>query len=487
MDAYSALRHQIANFSNESLYTLMLILVMLVIIFFLYKTYRASLNVEARMMEFSSLTSSNLGRRLNLIEVNSNEHHLNKDALGPLARIIESYCVLTTNAEGYITYANEPFLALYDAPLKDLIGTKHAFHVIDSTSSDAPLKKSLPLETGRAWHGEIYASPPQGGGIWLDVFVFPLSLITDLDDGHMFFGTDISRIKNLNDALIHKVKKSEETLNKVENILLHSEKMASLGTISAGIAHEINNPIAFVANNLCALRQYMELAAKTLTLQKNNLGAQGFHQILQDNGLSQKEIAALEDMLLDQSDLAEETVDGIQRVQRIIRDLKSFSHDNQSAFQEVDVHKCLDLSLNLALHEFKNRVCITRNFEENAPLIKGAEGPLSQVFVNLLVNAAQAIDDRGEICIRTHTDTDSLIIEFSDDGKGIPEEHLAGIFEPFYTTKPAGEGTGLGLAISQDIIKQHGGNISVSSQAGEGCTFTIQLPTARQATPHAAA
>jgi two-component system NtrC family sensor kinase len=182
----------------------------------------------------------------------------------------------------------------------------------------------------------------------------------------------------------------------------------------------------------------------------------------------------------------EETFDGIDRVQKIITDLKCFSNERPDNFTDVDISKCIDISLNLARHETKGKIKISREHEGCVPALQGSETQLSQVFLNLIVNAAQAMPEGGDISIHTRCDQDQCIVRVKDTGPGISEEIRENIFEPFFTTKAAGEGTGLGLAISQDIIRRHGGEITVQSQPGQGTTFTISLPVGKASRSHAA-
>lgn len=476
MDRYSNYLSDALSISEGGIYFMIITIIMLVIIFVLYKTYKASLNVEARLQEFSSLSSSSLGRRLRVIEVNSNEYHLNKAALGPLAKIIESYCVITTDKNGTVTYANEKFLALARRDIKDVVGKPHGFSLSADHDEGGSLDINDSLSLGLAWHGEVNGRTRTGAQFWLDTFVFPLSFITDVDEGHMYFGTDISNIKKQNHHLKHEVKRQEEALSKVENILLHSEKMASLGTISAGIAHEINNPIAFVAANVKRFENYISVVAETLKKSRSRIGDEKFAQLLRASGINEKQARDLDFVLEDYISLIGETQDGIDRVQRIIRDLKCFSHENNDDFTRFDIHKCIETALNLANHELKNKVRIVRNYDDSMPPLLGSEGQLSQVFVNLLVNAAQAMDGEGDIEISTRFNNGHSVIQVKDNGPGIAADKVQTIFEPFFTTKPVGQGTGLGLSISQDIIKRHKGKIDVQSAPGAGCTFVIDLP-----------
>jgi signal transduction histidine kinase len=263
--------------------------------------------------------------------------------------------------------------------------------------------------------------------------------------------------------------------SEAQNQLLQSEKMASVGQLAAGVAHEINNPIGFVHANLSVLRQYVEDIFKVLAVYGQ------IERALPDDhpGLDQlrdiKRRIEIDYLCNDTLDLLSETLGGVTRVKKIVQDLKDFSHLDKAEWQRFDIHQCLDSTLNMIAHELKYKVEVIKEYAQ-LPQIRCLPFQLSQVFVNLLMNAAQAIDQRGSVTIRTTGDGDSIWIAVSDTGKGIAPAHLHRIFEPFFTTKPVGLGTGLGLSVSYSIIQRHGGSIEASSQPGSGTTVTIRLP-----------
>ncbi|MES2036776.1 MAG: response regulator [Pseudomonadota bacterium] len=257
--------------------------------------------------------------------------------------------------------------------------------------------------------------------------------------------------------------------------LLQSEKMASIGQLAAGVAHEINNPIAFVNSNLSTLDSYirdlLEFIQKcTLVEERANLPL-----------IFQQEIAALRDQFdiqyvsEDVSSLMTESLEGIQRVRQIVQDLKDFSHVDEVGKQVVNLHPGLDSTLNIVRSELKHKAEVVKEYGD-IPDIECVPAQLNQVFLNLLVNAGHAIENHGTIKIRTGRLDDFIWIEISDTGAGISSENLKRIFEPFFTTKPIGTGTGLGLSLSYGIIKRHGGRIDVKSEVGIGTAFTIWLP-----------
>lgn len=485
MDYLSELISPVFNPEGGGIYLFVSIIVMLVVIFFLYKTYRASMSVEARLAEFSSLTSSAFAGRLNLIEANAEAFHLNRHALGPLARIIDEYCVITTSEDGIITYCNDRFTALSGTSQKALVGKPGSFehHVTDIHHSWNATRSQLSPD--KVWHGELCLSL-KSGIRWLDCFAFPLGFITTGESGYIYFGTDITSVKKQNQQLMNEVRQKDEAISKMEGMLLNSEKMASLGVISAGIAHEINNPIAFVLANIRQIHNYGTSMRAVIADLVRRIPDEKMEKIL--NSLEKNPITFrhLSEIIDDFPSLMEETFDGIDRVQKIITDLKCFSNERPDNFTEVDIGKCIDLSLNLARHETRDKIRISRNKDGGAPALQGSETQLSQVFLNLIVNASQAMPQGGDINIYTHCEQDQCIIRVEDTGPGISEEILQNIFEPFFTTKAVGEGTGLGLAISQDIIRRHGGEITVESQPGKGTTFTISLPLGKASRSHAA-
>jgi two-component system NtrC family sensor kinase len=267
-------------------------------------------------------------------------------------------------------------------------------------------------------------------------------------------------------------------LEEAHNQLLQSEKLASIGQLAAGVAHEINNPIGFVNSNLGTLKQY---AADLLQL--IDTYESGRHLLAADADLlgrvsAAREKADLEFLRGDIVDLINESIDGTARVRRIVQDLRDFSRVDEAEWQWADLHAGLESTLNVVWSEIKYKADVVREFG-SIPAVECRPSQLNQVFMNMLVNAAQAIPEHGTITLRSGRVDDSVWISVSDTGVGIPPELLTRIFDPFFTTKPVGKGTGLGLSVSYGIVKRHGGRIDVASQPGEGATFTVWLPIKR--------
>jgi signal transduction histidine kinase len=262
-------------------------------------------------------------------------------------------------------------------------------------------------------------------------------------------------------------------LEQAQTQLLQSEKMAAIGQLAAGVAHEINNPIGFVNSNVGTLTTYVNNLLKLVDSYEAN---EAQLPVAQRDALEalkkQIDIAYLRD---DIGKLLQESKDGLQRVTRIVADLKDFAHVEELEWQEGNIEQGLDSTLNVVWNELKYKAQVIKEYG-HPPAIECMLPQLNQVFMNLLVNAAQAIDENGTITIRTGSVGEEVWVEIVDTGKGIPPEILPQIFNPFFTTKPVGKGTGLGLSVSYSIVKNHSGRIEVESKVGKGTTFRVWLP-----------
>lgn len=285
-------------------------------------------------------------------------------------------------------------------------------------------------------------------------------------------------------AAIELVEDITEKIN-MERELMQSAKMASIGQLAAGVAHEINNPTGFVSSNLNTLKGYMEDLNGLVTAYqglKNAVAADfspgtELHDLVEKIETIEGEID-LEFIRQDMGDLIHDCRQGTDRIKKIVEDLKHFAHPGQDKVQDTDINKELETTLSVVRNELKYKATVVQQLGD-LPIIKANPQQLNQVFVNILVNAAQAIDQMGEIRIRTYTSDGFARIEISDNGSGIAAEHLGKIFEPFFTTKEVGKGTGLGMNIAYNIIKKHKGAIEVDSEVGVGTTFSIKLPLER--------
>lgn len=266
-----------------------------------------------------------------------------------------------------------------------------------------------------------------------------------------------------------------QQLEASQNQLLQSEKMASVGQLAAGVAHEINNPVGFVSSNLRTLGGYLQdIFAITDAYEALEAGGSDTCDAL----ASIRQLKSEKDLGFLKSDtlqLLAECSDGLARVAKIVRDLKTFSRAEQAIYQWADLHAGLDSTLNIVWNELKYKCTVEKAYGP-LPQVFCVPGQINQVFLNLLVNAGQAIADKGCITLRTGQQGEQVFVAVTDSGGGISPENQRRIFEPFFTTKPIGQGTGLGLSLSYNIVQKHHGRIEVSSEWGKGATFTIWLP-----------
>lgn len=260
--------------------------------------------------------------------------------------------------------------------------------------------------------------------------------------------------------------------------LLQRDKMASIGQLAAGVAHEINNPIGFVNSNLCTLEKYVAKIIDFISAQGEKLSSCATSATLAELSGKRKSLK-IDYVLEDMKHLISESLDGTSRVQKIVQDLKTFSRNDTGADSLIDVNTCLESTINMVWNEIKYKATLQRDFGE-LPQLKFNPQQLNQVFINLLINATHAIDKDGTITVRSRFEDGLIRVAISDTGCGIPEDIRAKIFEPFFTTKEVGKGTGLGLSISFGIIKKHGGEIEVTSEVGKGTTFTVLVPVSAE-------
>lgn len=288
------------------------------------------------------------------------------------------------------------------------------------------------------------------------------------------------QLKDMNKNLKEKVEKQAA-------MIVQSEKMASVGLLAAGVAHEINNPIAFINSNLSAVKKYFSKITAVyrkygdMEAEFQKIGNVRAVALIKEMEVFKKE-NQIEMIMGDLDDLANESIDGIQRIRTIVKDLKTFSRINESEYKPIDINHAIDITLNMVKNEIKYKAVVEKEYGD-IPQVKCYPQKISQVFMNILINSSQAIEKNGSIKISTELITEGrrendkfVKIIISDTGCGIPKKNLDKLFDPFFTTKPVGTGTGLGLSIVYEIIKAHEGNIKVKSKPEKGTQFIIQLP-----------
>jgi signal transduction histidine kinase len=298
--------------------------------------------------------------------------------------------------------------------------------------------------------------------------------VLDTARGHLLSGVK----RQLNDIRIMRrtveLQDTIESLDKAKRQLVQSEKMASLGQLAAGVAHEINNPIAYISSNLEILGEYIQDIGQF----KRRL-----MQTLRDKGTIDNEqlerLTAETDidyLVEDSHDLLLANIEGVNRVKEIVLGLKTFSHSGEENFVLLSINECIENALKVAWNALKYEHKIDKHLPAHLPAVTGNSGQLQQVFINLFVNAAQAMENGGILKIIGQSTKHHVVIFVSDTGAGMSEETLGKLFTPFFTSKAVGVGTGLGLSVSYSILEAHGADVEVTSKLGEGSCFKITFP-----------
>lgn len=420
-----------------------------------------------------------------------------------LAQIIESYPVPTfvIDDKHKVTHWNRACATVTGLPAADVLGTNrqwsafypHERPVMADLIVDGALEANFDLfYAGRfrrstliegAFEGEDYFPNAGEHGCWLFFTAAPIRGRNGRIIGAVETLQDVTARREAEEALRrhqHQLERlvAERTaqLQQANEQLLQSEKLASIGQLAAGVAHEINNPIGYVYSNIGSLERYMTDLFEMICLYESAEAVSAFPE--HASALrAKREAIDLAFLKEDIPMLMRESREGIKRVKKIVLDLKDFSHvDTTNEWQWRNLHACIESTLNVVSNELKYKADVVKEFGD-IPDIQCLPSQLNQVLVNLLVNSAHAIGEhRGQITIRTGNKGDAVWLEIADTGSGIPEEIQSRIFDPFFTTKPVGKGTGLGLSLSYGIIQRHNGTISVSSKAGAGSVFRIVLP-----------
>jgi PAS domain S-box-containing protein len=388
----------------------------------------------------------------------------------PLRRVVEQTddLVIISTPTGIIEYVNAAFEKVTGYGRDEVIG-EHT-RLLKSGRHDTTFYREMwrTISAGESFQARMIDRRKDGG------LYHSEKTITPLRDEHGAITHYVCTAKDVTER------------HRLDEQLRQSEKLASIGQLAAGVAHEINNPVGFVHSNLGSLARYFEKLLRVLEHYENR------RELIAGTGEAGRAWAAEVEALKAEADYAylkedipallAESRDGLTRVRHIVQDLRDFSRaDAREIWELADLRAGLDSTLNIVHNEIKYRADVVKHYAP-LPLVECMLPQLNQVFMNLIVNAAQAIpeDRRGMIELRCGQRDDTVWVEVADDGEGIPEENLKKIFDPFYTTKPVGKGTGLGLALSYGIVEKHGGRIQVESQPSFGTTFRIVLPITRQ-------
>ncbi|RJP20917.1 MAG: histidine kinase [Deltaproteobacteria bacterium] len=286
------------------------------------------------------------------------------------------------------------------------------------------------------------------------------------------------RYRELAGNLEIKVRERTEELSRAMTRLLQQEKMASVGQLAAGVAHEVNNPLAFVTSNVQTLKKYIERFLDMIARYERACEQGGIPQPERDELRKHREALRLDAITRDAGELIRQTQEGTERVRKIVADLKGFSHVDEEGEAPADLNREIDRTLSVLAHEVPPGAEIDRRLSP-LPALVCRPGLFCQMFLNLIRNAFQARRDGLRLVIRTAVSGDRIVLSFADNGPGVPPALRSRIFEPFFTTREVGKGKGLGLTMVYDIVTSHGGTIEVEETPGGGATFVVKLPTQR--------
>ena len=363
--------------------------------------------------------------------------------------------VMLTDSHGVIKRLNKSLMDFVNKPYTDIIGERWEKIMRDNKLETI----SLFDEDGA---GEIIEVTQKPTDKWFELISYPYK-----DETLDFSGFVITLHETT------EIRRVSRELEASHAQILQGEKMASIGQLAAGVAHEINNPTGFVLSNLNTLEKYASRLTEFINDQSKAIESptDGCIQELAEKKKTMK-IDYIHD---DIKDLISESIDGADRIKNIVQNLKSFARVDESDLMMADINECIESTLNIVWNELKYKSEVFKDYGA-LPLINCYPQQLNQVFMNLLINASQSIEKQGEIRIKTWNGDGMIHVSISDTGAGIPEKKMSRIFEPFFTTKAVGMGTGLGLSISYDIVKKHHGEIKVESEVGKGTTFNVTIP-----------
>ena len=394
---------------------------------------------------------------------------------------------LIFDAAGKFCYVNRSFNALARACTRD--AAVRQADCLAHLHPDLIPAAAIALASAKGeWSGEIFIAPATGRPIVLQLQLMRLGDESAFDSRFGAIFRDASE-EYARGCELQSRNVELETANakyrSAHEQLIQTEKMASIGQLAAGVAHEINNPIGYVHSNLSTLVSYTSHLLSLIEAYEEAVTRAPSNSMLAEINEMRRRFD-IEFVRTDLPQLLSESQEGVERVRKIVQDLKDFSRSDASdEWILADLHKGLDSTLNIVWNELKYKARVVKTYGE-LPRVQCIPSELNQVFLNVLVNAGQAIEQNGVITVTTSLEGPEVCVAIGDDGAGISDDVLPRIFDPFFTTKTVGAGTGLGLSISYGIVKKHGGRFEVSSTPGQGTLFKIYVPVqrpAREATP----
>lgn len=396
-----------------------------------------------------------------------------------LGRAIESSgsVIIITDVKGDILYVNPRFTEVTGYTKEEALGRNP--RLLNSKIHEAELFKNLwdSVLAGESWVGEIKNRKKDGSLYWAHLNVTPVKGPDGEIENLIAIQEDISEIKQL-----------VEQLRATQIQMIQQEKLAGIGHLAAGVAHEVNNPLGYITSNVETLKKYNEVITKELIKHQNfvNLHKEQLVEMgspWENSGVdSEKRTSRLNYIISETPVLINDIEGGLKRISDIVHSLRNFSKTNrEEETMEYDLNEGLQDTINIARSEFKHVATVELQLG-NIPLIPGNGGQLNQTWLNFIINASQALKEiyqevEGIIKVSTYLEEEFIVCEFEDNGPGVPDENKKLIFNPFFTTKPVGMGSGLGLGIAHDIIvNKHGGMVTVEDSALGGALFRVKLP-----------
>jgi two-component system, NtrC family, sensor kinase len=381
--------------------------------------------------------------------------------------------------DGTVGHHNRVLADMFGLAGHSLIGRRGADFFLDRGDYSQLMQLAIPrLEQGLPVHHEMWMRHHSGSSLWVQIIAYAADT-RDLGAGTWWLVQDRTDFRRTQDELhanLARIRETNQKLEDAQNQLLQQDKMASIGQLAAGVAHEINNPIGFVSSNLHTLKSYAADMMRLIDAYQGAAAA-GADGALQTALARTRKSVDIDYLREDVPLLLRESEEGLGRVKRIVQDLKDFSRVDQSEWQEADLNAGMESTLNVVMNEVKYKATIVRALQP-LPLVRCLAAQLNQVFMNLVVNASQAMTSPGTITLSSGVVGDWAWMEVADTGCGMSDEVRKRVFEPFYTTKAVGKGTGLGLSLSFSIVQRHGGAIRIRSAPGAGSAFKVWVPIA---------
>jgi PAS domain S-box-containing protein len=397
--------------------------------------------------------------------------------------------IISVNEAGAIEYCNPVTEKLFEYEFGELSGRKFSillYEKDDAFTTDENGNLVMDPKFCQSKNVEMLGLKKNGEKIPIEFSISPYEIINikhhviiiqDITERKLAEEQRYSFQKNL-EKKNSEIQDALEYTKKMQNQLVQSEKMASLGSLIAGIAHEINNPLAFVSSNLNRFSEYFSDLFNLVDKWKgfgNNIIDEGNYATAIEEIIKHEKEIDYGFIKNDCTELMKHNFEGIERIKKIVQQLRGFTHASDDNAIEADINNAIEETLTIVWNELKYKTDV-KKYYGNIPPVQCHISEIKQIFVNLLVNASHAIETRGEITIETLKEDKNVVIKISDTGKGMSAATKRKIFDPFFTTKAVGEGTGLGLWICMSLVQKHHGNIEVKSKEGSGTTFTITLP-----------